>query len=143
MHLCQRFSIVETLVKCDFRNCLQSLLWFGLHLFKRLRTLSSKWLEENPSINWILEFLLSVVREVRSHRGTYRSFVKNDRNLDGWTRIWTRSQPGFGSTLGVDLDLNLDKCFESSWEVWKPFSCVINVLCYILYHATEPRTSSK
>ena len=35
--------IVETLVKFDFRNCLQSLLRFGLYLFNRVKTASSEW----------------------------------------------------------------------------------------------------
>ena len=35
------FPIVETLVKFDFRNCLQSLLRFGLYLFNRVKTVSN------------------------------------------------------------------------------------------------------
>ena len=37
------FPIVETLVKFDFRNCLQSLLRLGLYLFNRVKTVSSEW----------------------------------------------------------------------------------------------------
>ena len=37
------FSIVETLVKFDFRNCLQSLLRFSLYLFNRVKTVSLEW----------------------------------------------------------------------------------------------------
>ena len=37
------FPIVETLVKFDFRNCLQSLLRFGLYLFNRVKAVSLDW----------------------------------------------------------------------------------------------------
>ena len=37
------FPTAETLVKFDFRNCLQNLLRFGLHLFNRVKTVSSEW----------------------------------------------------------------------------------------------------
>ena len=37
------FPIVETLVKCDFRNYLQSLLRFGLYIFNRVKTVSLEW----------------------------------------------------------------------------------------------------
>ena len=40
------FPIVETLVKFDFRNRLQSLLRFGLYLFNRVKTVSSEWFFE-------------------------------------------------------------------------------------------------
>ena len=36
------FPIVETLVKFDFRNCLQSLLRCGLYFFHRVKTVSSE-----------------------------------------------------------------------------------------------------
>ena len=36
------FPIVETLVKFDFWNCLQSLLRFGLYLYNRVKTVSSE-----------------------------------------------------------------------------------------------------
>ena len=37
------FPIVKTLLKFDFRNYLQSLFRFGLYLFNRVKTVSSKW----------------------------------------------------------------------------------------------------
>ena len=37
------FPIVETPVKFDFRNCLQSLLRFGLYLFNRVKTVFTEW----------------------------------------------------------------------------------------------------
>ena len=36
------FPVVETLVKFDFRNCLLSLLRFGLYLFNHVKTVSSE-----------------------------------------------------------------------------------------------------